>query len=657
MNTRANFYDKLVHLPARPGVYLFKDRGGKIIYVGKAKVLRHRVRSYFQAPGGSALDPKTGRLQSRVADLEVIVTDSEMEALILEMNLIKEYKPRYNVNLKDDKSYPYIRVTKELFPRIFPTRKIVKDGSQYFGPYTDVGQMRALLKAVKRIFPIRSCNYHFTAEIISRKKYKLCLDYFIKKCDGPCEGLISAEDYGKVVQHVVNFINGRDRLVAEELTEKMHSLAAKHRYEEAAKIRDRVRFIEEFQFKQKVVTDDFTDRDFVAVALEDEDAAGAVFKVRGGKMIGRQHYYLSGVFQEKYEDVVASFAKQYYLKADFIPDEIYLPAEIPELEEVEKWLSGKRDSAVRLITAKMGEKAKLLEMCAKNARLLLEELQLQKMKVKLRVQHNVAALQRDLHLEKPPQRIECFDVSNIQGAEPVAAMVTFVDGRPKRSDYRRFKIRTKQTPDDFAMMAEAIERRYCGSLSQKLPLPDLIVVDGGKGQLSAALVVLEKLQLRELPIAALAKRVDEVFVPGPPDPQNISRASSGLKLLQQLRDEAHRFGLTFHRHLRDKRTVASELENVEGVGPAKRKALIKFFGSVDDVRSAAVDELILVRGITDDLAQRIWEHFHTIKDTNATAAALQEGAKESESHGEREPTQGGKNLPAPESGVKGPICE
>jgi excinuclease ABC subunit C len=627
MSIPSTLQDKLDNLPAKPGVYQLKDKTGKIIYVGKAKALRNRVRSYFQE--ARPLDPKTLRLVGRTADLEVIVTDSEMEALILEMNLIKEYKPRYNVNLKDDKSYPYIRVTNELFPRIFPTRRIVKDGSQYFGPYTDVGQMKALLKSVKRIFPIRSCNYHFTPEVIERKKYKLCLDYYIKKCDGPCEGLISPEEYGKIVQQVVNFINGRGRLVLNELKEKMQVLAEKRLYEQAAKIRDRIRFIEEFQYKQKVVTDDLTDRDIVAVAMEDEDAAGAVFKVRDGKIVGRQHYYLNGVFGEKYESVVASFAKQFYLKADFIPEEIYLPAEIPEMEEIQKWLEARREGPVKLVTPKLGEKAKLVEMCAKNARLLLQELQLQKMEAKMKVPHIVAALQRDLRLSKPPRRIECFDISNIQGTDPVAAMVTFEDGRPKKPDYRKLKIRSKQTPDDFAMMAEAVERRYSGSLSQKMPLPDLILVDGGKGQLNTALAVLQKLNL-QIPLAALAKRLDEVFVPGSPDPQNIPKTSSGLKLLQQLRDEAHRFGVTFHRTLRTKRTTASELDQVEGIGPARRNALIKFFGSVEGVRNASVDELILVQGVTASLAQKIWEHFHTVKDAEAAKRMVEERKSETQ---------------------------
>lgn len=603
--------NKLENLPLKPGVYQFKDRAGKIIYVGKAKVLRPRVRSYFQE--GRPLDPKTARLRSRIADVEIIVTDSEMEALILEMNLIKEYRPRYNVNLRDDKSYPYIRVTYEMFPRIFPTRRIVKDGSQYFGPYTDVGQMKALLRAVKRIFPIRSCNYHFTPEIIARKKYKLCLDYYIKKCDGPCEGLVSAEDYGKVVQQVVNFINGRDRQVVKEMQDKMQTLAEKRLYEEAGKMRDRIRFIEEFQYRQKIVTEDLKDRDIVSVAMEDEDAAGAVFKVRDGKIIGRQHYYLNGVFQEPYENVVASFAKQYYLKADFIPEEINLPCEIPEREDVRIWLENRREGPVQLVTPKLGEKAKLVEMCAKNAHLLLQELKLQKMKTKLKVPHSVVALQRDLHLEKPPRRIECFDISNIQGTDAVAAMVTFVDGRSKKSDYRKFKIRGQHTPDDFAMMAEAVERRYAGSLAQKLPLPDLILVDGGKGQLSSAQSILQKLNLN-IPIAALAKRLDEVFVPGAMEAQNIPRHSSGLKLLQQLRDEAHRFGVTFHRSLRTKRTTDSELSKIPGVGPARRNALLKFYGSLEGVRQASVDELILVQGITPAIAQKIWDYFHTMRD-------------------------------------------
>lgn len=602
--------EKLDNLPKKPGCYIFKDGKGKIIYIGKAKVLQNRVRSYFQ--NGRFEGAKLERLKSKIADLETIVTDTEMEALILEMNLIKEYRPRYNVNLKDDKSYPYIRVTNERFPRIFPTRKFVRDGSRYFGPYTDVGSMRNLLKSVKRLFPIRSCNYDLTEEAVAKKKYKLCLDYHIKKCDGPCEGLIGENDYQETVEQIVKFINGKNNQVVVELKEKMWRLSEAKRYEEAARVRNQVQSIEEFQYKQKVVTEDTTDRDIVTVAAEGEDACGVVFKVRDGKILGRQHFYLNGVAEESYENVVAAFLKQFYLKSDFIPEEIYLPVEIPETQPVESWLSEKAQRVVKIIHPKIGQKAKLMEMGMKNARLLLEELKLQKLKQKDYVPHNVKALQRDLRLKTPPRRIECFDISNIQGTNPVASMVTFVNGRSKKSDYRRFKIKVKETPDDFAMMAEAVRRRYSGSLTENLELPDLILVDGGKGQLSTAVGVLSQLQRTDIPVAALAKRLDEIFVPESPDPQNIPKSSSGLKLLQQIRDEAHRFAVTYHRVLRRKRTIVSALDAVSGIGPARRRALIKHFGSVNSIREAAIDEIEMVEGITKDLAKQIWEHFHFV---------------------------------------------
>ncbi len=606
-----NAHEKLSSLPRKPGCYLFKDKNNKVIYIGKAKVLRSRVRSYFQ---DSRFDgAKIERLKSRIADFETIVTDSETEALILEMNLIKEYKPRYNINLKDDKSYPYIRVTKERFPRIFPTRTIVRDGSRYFGPYTDVRSMRTLLKSVKRIFPIRSCNYDLTEEVVAKKKYKLCLDYYIKKCDGPCEGLVGEDEYNSMVNRIVNFINGKSNQVVQELQERMWKLSDAQRYEEAARIREQVQSIQNFQYRQKVVTDEDLDRDIVAVAVEDDDACGVVFKVRDGKILGRQHFFLSGVAEEAFEHVVTSFLKQFYLKSDFVPEEIMLPAEVEDAEEVTQWLLEKRESSVKLVNPKKGQKAKLVKMALKNASLLLEELKLEKLKAKDYVAHSVKALQRDLRLKDPPLRIECFDISNIQGTDPVASMVTFVNGKPKKSDYRKFKIRVKETPDDFAMMAEAVERRYSGSLSSKLDSPDLILVDGGKGQLSAAEQVLTKLRKTEQPIAALAKRLDEVFVPGASEAQNVPKTSSGLKLLQQIRDEAHRFAISYHRTLRKKRTIQSELDGIPGVGPNRRTALVKYFGSVNNVKEATVDELEAVAGLPGEVAQRIWQHFHVVK--------------------------------------------
>jgi excinuclease ABC subunit C len=612
MKAAADFLKKkLANLPNHPGCYLFKDKNSKVIYVGKAKILRNRVRSYFQT--GRIEGPKLYKLKSVIRDLETMVTDTEMEALILEMNLIKEYKPRYNINLKDDKSYPYIRVTHERFPRIFPTRKIVKDGSRYFGPYTDVGAMRNLLKSVKRIFPIRSCNYNLTESAVADKKYKLCLDYHIKKCDGPCEGLVSESEYQKMVEQIINFINGKNNQVLQELQEKMWSFAELKRYEDAARVRDQIDSIEQFQYKQKVVTDEALDRDIIAVAEQDNDACGVVFKVRDGKVLGRQHFFLNGVEGERFSSVVSSFCKQYYLKADFIPEEIYLPSEIDEFAAIQSWLAGRRGKNVKLIVPKKGQKAKLVQMSKQNARHLLEELRLEQMKAKDYVHHNVKSLQKDLHLEKPPKRIECFDISNIQGSNPVASMVTFVNGRPQKSDYRKFKIRSKETPDDFAMMAEAVKRRYSGSLTAKMAMPDLILVDGGKGQLSTVVNVLLQLKLKELPVAALAKRLDEVFLPGASEPQNIPKSSTGLKLLQQLRDEAHRFAVTYHRKLRKKRTLKSELDKIAGVGEIRRKVLLKYFSSVKNLKEATVDEIAEVDGIGAAVANTIWEYFHAVK--------------------------------------------
>ena len=608
-NVSENIKDKLANLANKPGVYLFKDKKGEIIYIGKAKVLKHRVRSYFQA--GRPYDPKLARLQSRVSDLETIITDSEVEALILEANLVKEYKPRYNINLKDDKSYPYIRVTNEPFPRIFPTRRIIRDGSRYFGPYTDVTSMRELLKTIKRLFPIRTCNLNLTEESIAKKKFQICLQYHLKRCHGPCEGLVSREEYNQVVEFVVSFIEGRSRKVAEDIKARMQEMAATLRFEAAARLRDQLNSIEQFQSRQKMVDQNLADRDVVAIASEDGDSCSVVFKVRDGKIIGRQHFYLNGAEEEKLDSVTSAFVKQYYLKADYIPDEIFLPADLGEDKAaIQTWLSQRRNSKVVLTVPRRGEKSQLLQMCLRNARLLLQELKLQKSKSADYLAGSVKALQDDLHMAKPPKRIEAFDISNIQGTDPVASMVCFVNGKAHKSDYRRFRIRSKSTPDDFTMMREAVGRRYTRLLKENGSLPDLVLVDGGKGQLSAALEALVRLDIKDQPIIALAKRLDEVFVPGIPDPQNIRKDSAGLHLLQRVRDEAHRFAITYHRSLRKKRTLKSALESVPGIGPAKRDLLIKTFGSAAKVKSTSVEELARVTGISQKLAVTIWQHFH-----------------------------------------------
>lgn len=601
-------HDKLKQLPRSPGVYLFKDKTKKVIYVGKARVLRNRVRSYFQK--GRVDDPKTNRLRSKIRDFETIIADSEIEALILEANLIKEYKPRYNVNLKDDKSFPYIRVTNEPFPRIFPTRNIIKDGSKYFGPYTDVGSMRSLLKTIKRIFPIRTCNLNLTKETIESGKFKVCLNYHIKKCYGPCEGLINADEYVEIVKNVIDFINGRDRIVIDELTTKMEKHAKSLQFEKAARIRDQIQAIKDFQYRQKVITPEDIDRDLFVAHAEDNDACGVVFKVRQGRVIGRQHFYFDGVEGESLDRILSHLLVRFYMHADFIPDDIYLPIPLEDGANIEQWLSERSGRKTRLMFPQRGEKAKLLKMAYHNAKLLLEELKLQKMKDKDYVAHSVKALQRDLRLNKPPMRIEAFDISNIQGTDATASLVTFINGQPHKNDYRRFKIRSKATPDDFAMMAEAIERRYTRQIREKQALPDLIMVDGGKGQLSAAKASLAKLQLDDQPIIALAKRLDEVFVPGVSEAQNIPKTSSGLRLLQKIRDEAHRFAIDYHRKLRGTRAVSSELDHISGIGEQRKKQLIRHFGTIKNLRAASLEEIKQVKGITENVAKKIWRYFH-----------------------------------------------
>ena len=607
--------EKLTNVPTNPGVYLFKDKNNKIIYIGKAKVLRHRVRSYFQK--GRNEGAKLARLVQRIADIDFIVTDSEIEALILEANLVKEYAPRYNVNLKDDKSFPYIRVTHEPFPRIFPTRKMVRDGSKYFGPYTDVKHMRDLLKTIKRIFPIRNCHLDLAEPSIKAGKYKVCLNYHIKRCMGPCEGHINREEYQKIVQDVVNFINGRDRQVVKELTERMQEAAEKMEFEKAARYRDQIEFIKDFQYKQKVVVPDELDRDIIAVAAEEDDACGAVFKLRDGKIISQQHFYLNGVAEESLNDITMFFVKRYYLKAEFVPAEIYLQCKIDEKAQIEAWLQKEHRKKIRIIEPRIGEKARLVEMCRQNARLKLGELLLQKMKTRDYVPHSVKALQRDLHLKVLPRRIEAFDISNIQGTDPVASMVAFINGQAMKSEYRRFKIRSKSTPDDFAMMAEVVKRRYSRLLKENQQFPDLILVDGGKGQLSSALKSLKEIGVDDQPIIALAKRVDEIFIPNVSEAQNMPKTSSGLRLLQRVRDESHRFAIEYHRKLRNKRTLKSALDDIPGIGESRRNNLLRHFGSINQIKKASIEELSEVKTISKALASIIYAHLHgtAVKDS------------------------------------------
>lgn len=597
--------EKLDNLPRHPGVYQFKNAEGKIIYVGKAKALRNRVRSYFQK--GHNHDPKTKMMVSKIADLEVIVTDTEMEALILENTLIKKLKPRYNIDLRDDKSYPYIVVTREPFPKVYVTRKIRQDGSRYYGPYTDVKTMRYALKSVRDIFQIRSCRLPLTIENIAKKKWKVCLDYHIGKCGGPCEGLVSSEEYNEMISQVEKLLQGKTRDLVRQLADEMAINSERLEFEKAGVTKKKIEAIKVYSARQKMVSLELIERDIIAAVSEDDDGCGVIFKVRDGKLVGKQHFYLSNVAGRSESEMIQTLIERYYVNADYIPPEIYLSAEPVEVEFIEDIAKSKRGRDIKIAVPAEGEDLKLIKMCRANAKFMLDELKIQKEKGKETVPFTLQALQRDLRLPAPPRRIECFDNSNIQGSDPVASMVVFVHGKPRKSDYRKFKIRTVVGPDDFASMEEVIERRYTRLMNEGGQFPDLIVVDGGKGQLSSAVEILRQIGLENQPIVGLAKRLEEVFVPGESESILLPRTSSALKLLQHIRDEAHRFAITFHRSLRQKRIISTQLTGIEGIGETKAVKLLREFGSVKGVQDASLEEVAKVVGAK--AAQAIKNYF------------------------------------------------
>ena len=595
---------KLENLPAAPGVYQFKDSAGKVIYVGKAKNLKNRVRQYFHSRDAGT---KTAVMVSKINDFELITTDSEIEALILELNLIKSLKPRYNVNLKDDKTYPYIVITNEQFPRVFPTRSKRTDGSRYFGPYTDVKNMRFALKSIRDIFLIRSCNLALTEEAINQGRFKDCLDHHIHKCDAPCVGVILKDEYNEMIKAVSKLLNGKTTTIISELMKKMDDYSGKMMFEQAARIRDKITALEVYSSKQKVVDEEIIDRDVFACEREDNDACGMVLKIRDGKVIGKSHFYLSNVLEKPDEELLENIITNYYIKAEFIPEEIFLDFEFDNLEIIKAWLEKMRDNKVNFIIPKIGEKAKLINMVKANARLMLNELKLAKLKKEF-IAPSVDSLKRDLKMETLPNKIECFDISHIQGTDTVASLVVFQDGKPKKSEYKKFKIQTvlNETgqPDDFLSMREVVFRRYKRLLEENSKFPDLIVIDGGKGQLSSAVGVLTDLGIDiknnalttnyqilntnsklSTYVIGLAKRLEEVYFPNDPNPQTIPKTSSGLRLLQRVRDEAHRFAVTFHRSLRDKRTIHSELLDIKGVGEKTVTKLLTELGSIENIKS------------------------------------------------------------------------
>ncbi len=601
--------EKVANLPTSPGVYIYRDSSGTELYVGKAKRLRNRVRSYFQESR-----PADGRIKtmvSKIDDIEVFVTDSEAEALILENNLIKRYQPRYNIMYRDDKSYPYICITDEPKPRVFPTRTVLKDGSKYFGPYDRVGAMRRMLESIRKAFGLCTCAV--SQKTIDKTRgvpnWHSCFDDYLENCSGDWDD----EAYQTTIKKVERMLNGKTDQLMRELKEEMQIASDALAFEEAAQLRDSLEAVEHYSQRMKMVVSQKVDRDVFAILKDAEigEACGVLFKVREGKMIGKFHRFLKNIDGLKMGEMLQSFVVDYYTGQyqAAIPDEVYLSREIPNSEPLEQYLQQERGKIVPFHVPQIGEKKQLIKMAEANARLHLNERALEKEKAERnRIPHAVKELKEHLKLDRLPRRIECFDNSNLQGSDPVASMVSFVDAKPRKSEYKRFNIKTVVGSDDFASMKEILTRRYSRVMKEGSHIPDLIIVDGGKGQLSSAVEALKEIDFYgECDIIGLAKRLEEVFLPGMSDPIMIPKKSSALKLLQQARDEAHRFAINFHRQKRSNRTVKTELLEISGIGEKTAQKLLKEFGSVKNIKSKSEDELEVIVG--RKTAENIFNYF------------------------------------------------
>ena len=593
--------EKLKLLPETPGVYLMKDARGKIIYVGKAIVLKNRVRQYFQSSRNQA--PKVRAMVSHVADFETIMTANEVESLILEANLIKKHRPRYNIRLKDDKSYPYVKVTvQEEYPRVFITRRVLRDGARYFGPYTNVTALRDSLKLLKRLFPLRTCR---------TMPDRPCLEYHIKRCLAPCVGKVTEEDYRAMIRAVLLFLEGRTDDVERELEHRMNLAAEAYHFETAARLRDQLSAVRKAAERQNIVTG-AGDQDALGMARSAAGVCVQIFFIRGGKMIGREHFLLRGSEEESDADILRAFLEQYYNQATFVPREVLLPHTIDDAARavIEQWLAEKKGGGkVALLTPQRGTKRDIVTMATGNAEKFLADEETRRSLADEATLGAVEELGRYLGLKKPPRRMECFDISHNQGQETVASMVVFEDGMPKKSDYRRFKIRSAEgKPDDFLSMREVTTRRYVGLPADELP--DLIIIDGGKGQLSSALeIIRNEAGHKDVPVVGLAKQFELIFTEGNSEPVELPRRSQSLYLVQRIRDEAHRFAITFHRKLRGKRNLVSVLDHIVGVGPKRRQSLWTHFGTLDKIKAASVDELAAAPGMNRPAAEAIVHFF------------------------------------------------
>ncbi|MFH1069232.1 MAG: excinuclease ABC subunit UvrC [Candidatus Glassbacteria bacterium] len=597
--------EKLAALPARPGVYLMREAAGRIIYVGKAKSLKNRVRSYFR---GTPASPKVAALVRRIATFDYIVTDSEVEALILESNLIKEHRPRYNVDLKDDKRYPYLRVTTaEPFPRAFVTRQYVDDGSRYFGPYTDAGALRVTLEALQKVFPLRTCKH----KLPEKKGPRECLNFHLGKCSAPCHGHISRADYDSLVREVLQFLEGRTEPVERRLQAQMEQASAQLNFEKAALLRDQLAAVQKVSQRQKMHEPGGDDADVLAVAVDGRDACVVVLKVRGGKLIASEHRLLQNRLEESPEAVLDAFLGRAYIGEREYPGTIFLNLPVEDAGLYEEVIAARAGRKVRLHVPERGDKARLVRMAERNSQLLLEEVVMHREQARQRVPEALLELQKTLGLPRLPRLIVCFDVSTIQGEHAVAAMSCFRNGNPRKSAYRKFRIRYGGGQDDFAMMKEVVGRFFRRVARNESGTPNLVVIDGGRGQLSAACEAIDQAQAARPPIVALAKREEELYFPGKPEAFRLSRRSEALRLLVRIRDEAHRFAVAYHRRLRSKKTIASRLSEVPGIGPARARDLVERFGSPAGVARAPVEEIAAVRGFSPELAGLVKEHFNS----------------------------------------------
>lgn len=604
---------RLASLPEKPGVYLMRDVTGRVIYVGKALVLRHRVRSYF---GETALrDPKTARLVAEIADIEWIVTESELEALILEAQLIKRHHPRYNIRLKDDKRYPYIKITmEEEFPRVMLVRRMAADGGRYFGPFTSSQAVHQSLELVRRLFPYRTCSREITGQ-----DRRPCLYYHIERCSGPCIGAIGRDAYRQTMDRIALFLEGRQEEVVTGLHQDMETAAKNLEFERAAKLRDEIAAITQVIERQRIVSAHLRDHDFVAFARANGDACVQVFFVRSGRLIGRDYYVLSGATDASDEEIVRSFLIQFYDQSASVPPEVVVPNDLDNLPILEQWLRQKRGSRVMIKVPKRGDRRDVLALAQENAVETLRKLHAEWQADRSKHVEALTELQETLGLLQPPGRIECYDISHTQGSGATGSMVVFVQGAPSKSDYRRFRIKTAKGGDDCAAMAEVLRRRFAraraadesteppGRGNRWALMPDLVIVDGGKAQLHAALEAMAEAGADHVPVAALAKREEELFTPESPSPHVLPAGSQALYLVQRIRDEAHRVAVSYHRSLRRKQSTRSVLEDVPGIGPKRRQALLRAFGSIDGIRRATIDELTSVPGITRSIAERLHE--------------------------------------------------